>query len=157
MKSTYSEFMQSKYFDGLFNAAIFDGPYRVYFHQNYESLALKIYFLLGQKLGDLGVELRDFSRLYDIHIFILIYPESNKLNLVFSNGKSLSSFAKCENWDEDLVIGLETQFIESEMGGFIENCQNQVREWTTSSKLFQDYLKLKNMAKNKEPFSESVI
>lgn len=149
--------MQSKYFDGLFNAAIFDGPYRVYFHQNYESLALKIYFLLGQKLGDLGVELRDFSRLYDIHIFILIYPESNKLNLVFSNGKSLSSFAKCENWDEDLVIGLETQFIESEMGGFIENCQNQVREWTTSSKLFQDYLKLKNMAKNKEPFSESVI
>lgn len=157
MKSTYSEFMQSKYFDGLFNAAIFDGPYRVYFHQNYESLALKIYFLLGQKLGDLGLELRDFSRVQDIHIFILIYPDSNKLNLVFSKGKSLSSFSKCENWDEDLVIGLETQFAESEMEDFIENCQKQVRDWAASSDLFQDHLKTKNMAKNKEPFSESLI
>lgn len=129
MKSTYSEFMQSKYFDGLFNAAIFDGPFRIYFHQNYESLALKIYFLLGQNLADVNLELRDFTRRHEKHVFFLIYPDQEKLNLVFSSAESLTEFAKYEKWDHDLVIGLQSQFLESEMAVFIKNCETQIREW----------------------------
>lgn len=157
MKSTYSEFMQSKYFDGLFNAAIFDGPYRIYFHQNYESLALKIYFLLGQRLADVGADLREYSRQQDIHIFCLVYPDTTKLKYVFDTGNEICSFARFENWDDDLVIGLHTQFADDEMERFVAGCEKQIRDWIQQSSLFQEFIKTKNDLKSGKPLLETEI
>lgn len=133
MKSSYSVFMQSRFFDPMFNSAVFDGPFRIYFNQMHESLALKIYFMLNQKLEDLSPELRDFTRKTDRHVFVLLYPNSAQYQHVFSklnlNTANISEVISSEHWEEDLVFGLARPLEDSELIGFIDNIKVEVKHW----------------------------
>ena len=129
MKSSYSDFMQSKYFDSMFNAAIFDGSFRIYFHQSFESLALKIYFLMNQKLDAQIAHLRDHSKKTDTHAFILFYPSTDKLKSVFNLGAADESISCCETWDEDLVFGVSAQMNDEDLEKFILEAKAKILNW----------------------------
>lgn len=133
MKSSYSVFMQSRYFDPMFNSAVFDGPFRIYFNQMHESLALKIYFLLNQKLSDISTELRDFSRRSDGHIFILLYPNVLQYQHVFAkteiNTASYSEVVASESWEQDLVFGLARPLEDEELMALVQQVRTLVQDW----------------------------
>ena len=80
MKSSYSTLMQSKFFNPAFNSAIFDGPIRIYFAQFHESLALKIYFMIQQKLNNEVARAKEISKATGANILVMVYPseESGK-------------------------------------------------------------------------------
>lgn len=135
MKSSYSDFMQSKYFDCMFNAAIFDGSFRIYFHQSFESLALKIYFLMNQNLDSQVAALREHSKKTDTHAFILLYPTQEKFQTVFSSLKNQTAFSQTENWDEDLVLGASGQMTDEQLEIFVQDAQKQVLAWLPQNPL----------------------
>ena len=67
---------QSKFFTPLFNAAIFDGPIRIYFAQHQESQAMKLYFNLQERYSDLRKQARDVFRERGANIFVMLYPDT---------------------------------------------------------------------------------
>lgn len=133
MKSSYSVFMQSRYFDPMFNSAVFDGPFRIYFNQMHESLALKIYFLLNQKLNDISTELREFSRRTDGHIFILLYPNVPQFQHVFAktdvNTANFAEVVASEPWEQDLVFGLARPLEDEELVNLVQQIRTSVQDW----------------------------
>lgn len=66
---------QSRFFTPLFNAAIFDGPIRIYFAQAQESLAMKLYFNLQERYGDLRQAAREIFRERGSNVFVMLYPD----------------------------------------------------------------------------------
>lgn len=73
---------QSKFYSPAFNAAIFDGPLRIYFAQYQESLALEIYFKIQQVLKNFS-ESRKHLKNIGANIFVMLYPSSDVFNLSF--------------------------------------------------------------------------
>ena len=67
---------QSRFFTPLFNAAIFDGPIRIYFAQAQESLAMKLYFNLQERYGDLRQAAREIFRERGSNVFVMLYPDA---------------------------------------------------------------------------------
>ena len=83
MAASYSSFLSTKYYSPVFNTALFDGPFRIYFSQAYEGIALKIYHLLQNHHQDLNTYYKKWCDLTKKHVFILIYPTNDDLNVVF--------------------------------------------------------------------------
>jgi len=133
MKSSYSVFMQSRFFDPMFNSAVFDGPFRIYFNQMHESLALKIYFMINQKLESLCPQIREMTKRTDSHAFILIYPNASQFQHIFSKERSqcqfLSESSCMESWDQDLVFGLEKPLSDQELIEFMDQVKIKVEAW----------------------------
>jgi hypothetical protein len=65
---------QSRYYSPAFNAAVFDGPVRIYFAQHQEALALKVYFRLQQYLKDGYSAFRNSFKEHGHTIFLMLYP-----------------------------------------------------------------------------------
>jgi hypothetical protein len=65
---------QSGFFSPAFNAAIFDGPLRIYFAQYQEAEALKLYFKLQEKMKHEIKELRGQMKTTGFHVFVMLYP-----------------------------------------------------------------------------------
>jgi|GEM_PF-2295768 len=99
MGSSYSELVQSKYFNSAFNGAIYDGPVRIYFAQFDEDLALELYFLIQQKYAETLLGLKEISRLRGRHILILMYPTEDMFY----------QFAPSDavRWQKDILIGVK--------------------------------------------------
>jgi hypothetical protein len=74
---------QSKFFSPAFNAAIFDGPIRIYFAQHQESLALKVYFHLQERFCDIRKEVRGQLRDRARNVFVMLYPTLETFDLSF--------------------------------------------------------------------------
>ncbi len=74
MKEAVTYVTQSKYFSPAFNAAIFDGPIRIYFAQYQESQALKLYFHLQERFQTLRKNARSIFRDRTRNIFVMLYP-----------------------------------------------------------------------------------
>lgn len=96
---------QSKYYTNQFNAAIFDGPLRIYFAQEQEGEALKIYFQLQECLTEKTLEnkmaTREKLRKLGKCIFIMLYPDAHSFQSVFAGEKG--SLVHQYFGDDDLV------------------------------------------------------
>ncbi|HVK60312.1 MAG TPA: hypothetical protein VM432_02130 [Bdellovibrionales bacterium] len=74
---------QSRFFSPAFNAAIFDGPIRIYFAQYQEAQALKLYFNLQERFGDIRKHARGIFRQKGRNIFVMLYPTQETFELSF--------------------------------------------------------------------------
>lgn len=103
MRSPASQLTQSRYYSPAFNAAIFDGPVRIYFAQYQEALALKIYFRLQDKVhGWTGLQP---GRQRNPNVFIMLYPTEEIFANCFSPEQALEKVVT-EKLGDDHVIGV---------------------------------------------------
>jgi hypothetical protein len=106
---------QSKYFSPAFNAAIFDGPIRIYFAQYQEAAALKVYFHFQERYADLRRQASGIFKNRARNIFVMLYPTAETFDLSFGEveplasgmgAEALPSAILCEQLGEDHVIGV---------------------------------------------------
>jgi len=128
MKSSYSTLMQSKFFNPAFNSAIFDGPIRIYFAQFHESLALKIYFLIQQKLSQEVARAKVMSRATGANILVMIYPTEESFKMSFEQDQTKNPLA-IEKWNEDVVIGLRGPLEDEHLDFLIETIALSIQNW----------------------------
>lgn len=83
MRETATYVTQSKFFSPAFNAAIFDGPIRIYFAQYQESQALKIYFNLQERFQEARKNARGIFKDRARNIFVMLYPTNETFDLSF--------------------------------------------------------------------------
>jgi hypothetical protein len=104
MAASYSSFLTSSFYSPIFNTALFDGPFRFYFSQSYESTALKMYHILQSENKVLWLECKKWSDLSKKNIFILVYPTREDVSIAFDEPTATPII---KVWDEGLAIGLE--------------------------------------------------
>lgn len=115
MKSLYSSFLQSKFYHPAFNAAIFDGPIRIYFAQFHESFALKIYFYFQQKNStEMGL-LREALKKNDRQVMVMIYPSTEAFSMSFENHQYEHGPLAMDNLGQDAVIGIRAPLEDEQM------------------------------------------
>ena len=101
---------QSKFYSPVFNAAVFDGPIRIYFAQHQEALALKVYFKLQQYLQDTYSAFRKNFKQHGQTIFLMLYPTQESFNDSFSNELTVCA----EKLGDDHVLGVRGPLNEEE-------------------------------------------
>ena len=79
---------QSKFFSPAFNAAIFDGPIRIYFAQYQEAQALKLYHNLQERFGDVRKHARGIFKERGRNIFVMLYPTDEVFDLAFGDDEA---------------------------------------------------------------------
>lgn len=129
MRSSYTTLMQSKYFNPAFNSAIFDGPVRIYFAQFHEALALKIYFLIQQKLSAEMVIAKEASKASGANILVMVYPTSESFLLSFERGEGKNSPLEVEKWHEDVVVGLRGPIEDENLDLLLETLRLTMTNW----------------------------
>lgn len=107
MAATYSSFMTTRFYSPVFNTALFDGPFRIYFSQSYESSALKIYHLLQTEYQSLWQDVKNWSLKNKEHVFLLIYPDSPTVQTIFGKAPALTKDNEIymQDWEEGLAFG----------------------------------------------------
>lgn len=83
MNDSVSCLTQSNFYSPAFNAAIFDGPIRLYFAQYQEASALRIYFRLQSELKESYLWAKNLHRSLGRHLFVMLYPSSDTFDLSF--------------------------------------------------------------------------
>lgn len=131
MKSTYSTLMQSKYFSPAFNSAIFDGPVRIYFAQFHEALALKLYFMIQQKLSKEIAQAKEISKASGANILVMIYPTIDSYGMSFE-GHAEQSLA-VEEWNDDMVIGTRGPIEDDQLEPLVELLRETILKWKPAS------------------------
>lgn len=104
MSQIVSHLTQSRFYSPAFNAAVFDGPIRIYFAQHQESLALKVYFRLQNRLKDEFSETRQAFKQSGQTIFLMLYPTVEAFETSFS--KQIRDVVVREDLGEDFVLGV---------------------------------------------------
>ena len=123
--ASYSSLVQSKFYSAAFNSAIFDGPIRIYFAQFHEALALKIYFIFQQQLGEDLKTARELSRQFGGNIMVMIYPTIENYSLCFDDKNIISR----EFWDEDVVIGLRGPIEDEYLSDLVTLTRDSIQNW----------------------------
>lgn len=95
---------QSRFYSPAFNAAVFDGPIRIYFAQHQEGLALKVYFMLQQYLKETYSTFRKGFRHHGQTVFLMLYPNQESFENSFS--KDNQKLVLIERLGEDHVVGV---------------------------------------------------
>ncbi|MGE0529600.1 MAG: hypothetical protein AB7G93_10345 [Bdellovibrionales bacterium] len=103
---------QSRYYSPVFNAAVFDGPIRIYFAQHQEALALKVYLRLQQCLQEIYSELRRSFRQRGRTVFLMLYPTVDSFQISFP--ESDSGNVVSERLSEDHVVGVRGPLADAE-------------------------------------------
>ena len=131
MAATYSSFMTTRFYSPVFNTALFDGPFRIYFSQAYESSALKVYHLLQTEYQDLWNQVKEWSLDSKEHVFLLMYPEISDVQNVFSSGDSVDVSKKLymQDWEEGLAIGLTQPNTDLDLVYQLEHMQKHLSHW----------------------------
>ena len=94
---------QSRYYSPAFNAAVFDGPIRIYFAQHQEALALKVYHQLQQYLKDTYTAFRKSFKQHGQTVFLMLYPTREEFTHSFGGpGQSVAT----EKLGDDHVLGV---------------------------------------------------
>ena len=104
MTASTSFLTDSKYYSPIFNSAIYDGPFRIYFSQHQESLGLKVYFAIQHQHNELYKRLKEAYKESGEQIFILLYPTQDSFEMAFSNQKN--SQMQIEKAEDNLVFGM---------------------------------------------------
>lgn len=133
MRSSYTTLMQSKYFNPAFNSAIFDGPVRIYFAQFHEALALKIYFMIQQKLTSEMVRAKEISKASGANILVMIYPTEDSFLLSFEDAGKHVGPLEVEKWQDDVVIGLRGPIDDANLDLLIESLRLTMENWRPAS------------------------
>ena len=99
---------QSRYYSPVFNAAVFDGPIRIYFAQHQEDLALKVYFRLQQYLKDTYSSFRNRFKQHGQTVFLMIYPSRETFEVSFVSGQESveAPQVSVERLGDDFVLGV---------------------------------------------------
>lgn len=129
MAATYSAFMTTRFYSPVFNTALFDGPFRIYFSQSYESSALKIYHILQTQHEDLWAKLKHWSLTTKEHVFLLMYPDAKDVQMIFENQTSGSDLVQIESWDEGVAIGLTQPHNEVDVQSQIQQIEKLLQNW----------------------------
>lgn len=95
---------QSRFYSPAFNAAVFDGPVRIYFAQHQEALALKVYFRMQQHLKETYSVFRNSFKQHGQTIFLMLYPTNESFVNSFSPEESANVVT--ERLGEDHVVGV---------------------------------------------------
>ncbi len=135
MKSSYSTLMQSKFFNPAFNSAIFDGPIRIYFAQLHEALALKIYFLIQQKLSNEVARAKEISKAKGANILVMLYPSEEGFLMSFDGQHENTQPLALEKWNEDVVVGLRGPIEDNHLELLIETIGLAIQNWKPSLKV----------------------
>jgi hypothetical protein len=135
MAATYSAFMTTRFYSPVFNTALFDGPFRIYFSQSYESSALKIYHLMQTQNEELWIHLKKWSSETHEHVFILMYPEVSDVKMIFQKQKN--DLVEFEVWDEGIAIGMTQPQDESEASAQILQIEKILANWIKNQKAFE--------------------
>lgn len=96
---------QSRFYSPAFNAAVFDGPIRIYFAQHQEALALKVYLRLQQHLKDTYTAFRNSFKQHGQTIFLMLYPNQESFETCASKAPRQNVFA--ERLGDDHVLGVK--------------------------------------------------
>jgi hypothetical protein len=135
MKSSYSTLMQSKFFNPAFNSAIFDGPIRIYFAQFHEALALKIYFMIQQKLSHEVSRAKEVSRATGANILVMVYPTEESFLMSFEGQDRGQNPLALEKWNEDVVIGLRGPLEDQHLDLLIETVGLAIQNWKPAARI----------------------
>jgi hypothetical protein len=139
MAASYSSFLSTRFYSPAFNTALFDGPFRIYFSQNYESAALKIYHLLQTNHIDLWTKYKRWADQTKKHAFILVYPTKKDVQMAF---QVATVFDKplCQSWEDGLVIGFENPTTDSDFEKYFTQIILELEKMsqTFSEKVFQN-------------------
>jgi hypothetical protein len=134
MKSSYSTLMQSKFFNPAFNSAIFDGPIRIYFAQFHESLALKIYFMIQQKLNSEVARAKEISKATGANILVMVYPSEESFLMSFDSQSHTTHPLALEKWNEDVVVGLRGPLEDNHLDLLVETIGMAIQNWKPALK-----------------------
>ena len=104
MAASYSSFLSTRFYSPVFNTALFDGPFRIYFSQSYESAALKIYHLLQTNHAELWIKYKRWADQTKKHAFIVIYPTEKDVKIAFDKTDS-KNFPICQKTDDGYILG----------------------------------------------------
>lgn len=125
MRESVTYVTQSKFFSPAFNAAIFDGPIRIYFAQYQESLALKIYFSLQERFQDARKNARGIFKDRARNIFVMLYPTDETFHLSFNGDASADLTQGAGAWagrsivrtrlGQDFIVGVRGPLEETEL------------------------------------------
>ncbi len=96
---------QSRFYSPVFNAAVFDGPIRIYFAQHQEALALQVYFRLQQSLKETYATFRKTFKQHGLTVFLMLYPNLESFESSFSNEKT-EGLCLSERLGDDYVLGV---------------------------------------------------
>ena len=105
---------QSRFYSPAFNAAVFDGPIRIYFAQHQEALALKVYFKLQQYLQDTYSTFRKNFKQHGQTIFLMLYPTQESFKDSFKNEGGPEVAVGAERLGDDHVLGVRGPLGEEE-------------------------------------------
>lgn len=113
MAQSVIQLTQSRFYSPAFNAAVFDGPIRIYFAQHQETTALKVYFMLQQYLKETYSLFRKNFKHHGQTVFLMLYPTAESFENSFAKG--LNDNVITERLGEDHVVGVrgpldDTQF-----------------------------------------------
>lgn len=84
-----NQLMQSQYFLPVFNMAIFDGPFRLYFPQELEEEALRMYVELNEVLAG-RVQPSWLGRWHSKSLIVLLYPDHETFSKAFENPSTIA-------------------------------------------------------------------
>jgi hypothetical protein len=110
--TTQINITHSKYYSPALNAAIFDGPVKIYFSQAQEAAALRLYFEMNKKIESLSKVDNNSAQIY-----VMIYPTSENFYNSFDKSVAIEQeglvLMAHDYWEENHVIGVRGP-IESE-------------------------------------------
>ncbi len=107
---------QSKFYSPVFNAAVFDGPIRIYFAQHQEALALKVYYKLQQYLQETYSVFRKNFKHHGQTIFLMLYPTEQSFKDSFQAELPVAA----EKLGQDHVLGVRGPLGEDEYEAVFE-------------------------------------
>lgn len=126
MRQAVTLLTQSQFYSPAFNAAIFDGPVRIYFAQYQESLALKIYFRIQEKLKSLYGTLPESLKYSSQHLFLMLYPNEETFQNSFPKSETKMGSG---NLGEDIVWGVQAPVQESDIDQLVARVEPLIRSW----------------------------
>lgn len=129
MRSSYTALMQSKYFNPAFNSAIFDGPVRIYFAQFHEALALKIYFMIQQRLQVEMARAKEMAKASGANVLVMIYPTTESFEFSFGAVAQADASLLVEPWNEDVVLGCCGNIEDSNLDFVIDKLRETMNNW----------------------------
>ena len=113
---------QSKYYSPSLNAAIFDGPIKIYFAQHQEELALELYSHLQKNIQK---KLRS-STLGATNIYLMMYPNNESFEMSFDlqADPQTDHFMAQEMFGEDYVLGIRGPIGANEYEALYKNVES---------------------------------
>lgn len=118
--------MTSKFFNPAFNSAIFDGPFRIYFAQVHENLALKVYFSLQQKFPVAVQKAKECHRAYGTNLLILVYPSADAFQMAFEGERQ---FLIEDQLGEDTLLAINGPFEDEKLHEVLDAAADALARW----------------------------